>query len=79
MVAVDWWVWWCDGFLVLLLKCGYNDEDPADGFEFAFFLLFYFLFFIFISMIDKFGFFFFFFGDCLRSVGFFFWGEIWVW
>ena len=33
------------GLVVLLLKCGYNDEDLADGFEFAFFLLFYFLFF----------------------------------
>ena len=32
------------GLVVLLLKCGYNDEDLADGFEFAFFLLFYFLF-----------------------------------
>ena len=57
-VAIDWWVWWCDGFVVLLLKCGCNRQSVADGFEFAFFFLFSFF------MIEKSGIFFF--GDCMN-------------
>ena len=52
-VVVDWWVWWCDGFVVLLLKCGCNWRSVVDGFEFAF------LFFSFLGLRNL-GFFFFF-------------------
>ena len=34
-VAIDWWVWWCDVFVVLLLKCGCNRRRFEFAFEFA--------------------------------------------
>ena len=70
-VAVHWWVWWCNGLVVLLLKCGCNQWSMADGFEFAFILFFLWLrnlgFFFFSFFVEKSGF-----GDAFLFIYLFF-------